>query len=434
MCSSTPLDLISARNTYVRSSVLSPLHVSSRSVVSFRSSEWLRRAEWIGHSSRTSTTRTYEEQSSSSRWDARWAARWTPLPSGILNWTRTVRIPSSLPSWRSTTITSMISSTTTFWTSKTKSFFDLEIDVICFRAPQSKQLRDDQRGRPYIRDVKEIEVRSSDEAIELLNTGLKRRRIAHTQLNTESSRSHSVLSMRLVQYSNEIPSHALVRKNTPPPPFLPSLQSLVFRRKMIWCWARFIWSIWREVNVSIERRPSANGWRKRATSMLRWWFSDNVLKLYGRINLRERTRWCRIERRSWPRSSRVSSMAKEESEWFFVSIPRSMATKRFRYARERQMGWMGNLVRLACLKIWWTDERCHGSSRSSTPSSSESDPKSCRPTRNAESTPCSTDSLHWIQVRRCRSISPFHSSSIEARYWSLHSLPWLTDWMMIKRF
>ena len=35
--------------------------------------------------------------------------------------------------------------------------------------------------------------------------GLKRRRIAHTQLNTESSRSHSVLSMRLVQYQNDIP-------------------------------------------------------------------------------------------------------------------------------------------------------------------------------------------------------------------------------------
>lgn len=35
--------------------------------------------------------------------------------------------------------------------------------------------------------------------------GLKRRRIAHTQLNTESSRSHSVLSMRLVQYNNDIP-------------------------------------------------------------------------------------------------------------------------------------------------------------------------------------------------------------------------------------
>lgn len=84
-------------------------------------------------------------------------------------------------------------------------------DDCYFRAPQSKQLRDDNRGRPYIKDVKEIEVRSSDEAIELLNMGLKRRRIAHTQLNTESSRSHSVLSMRLVQFHNDTPLTSLVR-------------------------------------------------------------------------------------------------------------------------------------------------------------------------------------------------------------------------------
>ena len=41
--------------------------------------------------------------------------------------------------------------------------------------------------------------------------GLKRRRIAHTQLNTESSRSHSVLSMRLVQYQNDISPNSLVK-------------------------------------------------------------------------------------------------------------------------------------------------------------------------------------------------------------------------------
>ena len=40
--------------------------------------------------------------------------------------------------------------------------------------------------------------------------GIKRRRIAHTHLNTESSRSHSVLSMRLVQFHNEIPLTSLV--------------------------------------------------------------------------------------------------------------------------------------------------------------------------------------------------------------------------------
>lgn len=91
--------------------------------------------------------------------------------------------------------------------------YDLFDDDLVNKVPQSKQLRDDNRGRPYIRDVKEIEVRSSEEAIELLNTGLKRRRIAHTQLNTESSRSHSVLSMRLVQYHNDIPLSSLTKED-----------------------------------------------------------------------------------------------------------------------------------------------------------------------------------------------------------------------------
>ncbi|CAF0996822.1 unnamed protein product [Adineta steineri] len=89
--------------------------------------------------------------------------------------------------------------------------YDLFDDDILNKAPQSKQLREDNRGRPYLKDVKEIEVRSSEEAIELLNMGLKRRRIAHTQLNTESSRSHSVLSMRLVQYHNDIPLASLTK-------------------------------------------------------------------------------------------------------------------------------------------------------------------------------------------------------------------------------
>ena len=59
--------------------------------------------------------------------------------------------------------------------------------------------------------MKEVEVRSSEEAMDLLNMGLKRRRIAHTQLNAESSRSHSVLSMRLVQFHNDIPPTSLVQ-------------------------------------------------------------------------------------------------------------------------------------------------------------------------------------------------------------------------------
>jgi hypothetical protein len=61
---------------------------------------------------------------------------------------------------------------------------------------QSKQRQEKHRDRPFIRDVNKMEVRSSDDdAIELLNMDLQRRRIAHTQLNTKSSRFHHLLSM-----------------------------------------------------------------------------------------------------------------------------------------------------------------------------------------------------------------------------------------------
>ncbi|CAF1242812.1 unnamed protein product [Adineta ricciae] len=87
----------------------------------------------------------------------------------------------------------------------------LNRDSSYFVTPQSKQLRDDNRGRSYIKDVKEIEIRSSQEAIKLLNMSFKRRRTAHTQLNTESSRPHSVLSMCLVQFENDIPPTSLTK-------------------------------------------------------------------------------------------------------------------------------------------------------------------------------------------------------------------------------
>lgn len=45
----------------------------------------------------------------------------------------------------------------------------------------------------------EIEVKSADEATELFIKGIKRRRIAHTALNAESSRSHSVFNIKIVQ-------------------------------------------------------------------------------------------------------------------------------------------------------------------------------------------------------------------------------------------
>jgi kinesin family protein 23 len=67
------------------------------------------------------------------------------------------------------------------------------------RQPQSKVLREDNRRRVFVNQGTEIEVKSADEAFEAFIKGIRRRRIAHTNLNTESSRSHSVFTIRLVQ-------------------------------------------------------------------------------------------------------------------------------------------------------------------------------------------------------------------------------------------
>ena len=44
-----------------------------------------------------------------------------------------------------------------------------------------------------------MEIKSTEEAFKTLYKGQKRRRVAQTQLNQESSRSHSVFNIRLVQ-------------------------------------------------------------------------------------------------------------------------------------------------------------------------------------------------------------------------------------------
>lgn len=51
----------------------------------------------------------------------------------------------------------------------------------------------------YVHGVTEVEVKSTDEAFEIFNKGQGRKRMAHNTLNTESSRSHSVFTIRLVQ-------------------------------------------------------------------------------------------------------------------------------------------------------------------------------------------------------------------------------------------
>ena len=54
----------------------------------------------------------------------------------------------------------------------------------------------------YVENLTEIEVKSTEEAYEALVKGDRNRRRAQTVLNHESSRSHSIFNIRLVQVEN----------------------------------------------------------------------------------------------------------------------------------------------------------------------------------------------------------------------------------------
>lgn len=51
----------------------------------------------------------------------------------------------------------------------------------------------------YVHGVNEVEVKSVEDAIRVYQVGQKRKRMGHTILNAESSRSHSIFTIRLVQ-------------------------------------------------------------------------------------------------------------------------------------------------------------------------------------------------------------------------------------------
>ncbi|XP_070683870.1 kinesin-like protein KIF23 isoform X4 [Pempheris klunzingeri] len=76
---------------------------------------------------------------------------------------------------------------------------DAPFDPIRPKPPQSKILREDQNHNMYVAGCTEVEVKSTEEAFEVFWKGQKKRRIANTQLNRESSRSHSVFTVKLTQ-------------------------------------------------------------------------------------------------------------------------------------------------------------------------------------------------------------------------------------------
>uniref|UniRef100_A0A673A0T4 Kinesin-like protein n=1 Tax=Sphaeramia orbicularis TaxID=375764 RepID=A0A673A0T4_9TELE len=72
-------------------------------------------------------------------------------------------------------------------------------DAIKPKPPQSKILREDQNHNMYVAGCMEVEVKSAEEAFQVFWRGQKKRKVANTRLNRESSRSHSVFIIKLAQ-------------------------------------------------------------------------------------------------------------------------------------------------------------------------------------------------------------------------------------------
>lgn len=63
----------------------------------------------------------------------------------------------------------------------------------------SKKVREDEFKHAYVDNVQEIEVKSIEDAFSQYYRGKERRRLAQTELNFTSSRSHSIFQIRVVQ-------------------------------------------------------------------------------------------------------------------------------------------------------------------------------------------------------------------------------------------
>uniref|UniRef100_A0A4W6CPC0 Kinesin-like protein n=1 Tax=Lates calcarifer TaxID=8187 RepID=A0A4W6CPC0_LATCA len=68
------------------------------------------------------------------------------------------------------------------------------------------RLSDDKQGNPYVKDLTWIQVRSAEEAWKILRAGRRNQSFASTHLNQNSSRSHSIFSIRVLHIRPEADS------------------------------------------------------------------------------------------------------------------------------------------------------------------------------------------------------------------------------------
>uniref|UniRef100_A0A674G7Y2 Kinesin-like protein KIF20A n=1 Tax=Taeniopygia guttata TaxID=59729 RepID=A0A674G7Y2_TAEGU len=95
------------------------------------------------------------------------------------------------------------------WISFCEIYNEYVYDLLSISSTSKSQRRrvlricEDQGGNCYIKDLKWINVQSTEEACRLLKIGNKNRSFACTRMNEQSSRSHSIFSIRLLKLTDE---------------------------------------------------------------------------------------------------------------------------------------------------------------------------------------------------------------------------------------
>ncbi|KAM9379694.1 LOW QUALITY PROTEIN: kinesin-like protein KIF20B [Phaethornis superciliosus] len=78
-------------------------------------------------------------------------------------------------------------------------FYDLLVPISNDKKRKTLRLAQDIKGFSYVKDLQWIQISDSKEALKLLKLGLKHQSIASTKLNTCSSRSHSIFTVKLLK-------------------------------------------------------------------------------------------------------------------------------------------------------------------------------------------------------------------------------------------
>ncbi|XP_071668029.1 kinesin-like protein KIF20B isoform X2 [Patagioenas fasciata] len=78
-------------------------------------------------------------------------------------------------------------------------FYDLLIPTSNYKKRKTLRLAQDVKGCSYLKDLQWVQICDSKEAFKLLELGLKHQSTASTKLNTSSSRSHSIFTVKILK-------------------------------------------------------------------------------------------------------------------------------------------------------------------------------------------------------------------------------------------